>query len=70
MPTVLNEVTSSVPECMREFLFLQAGNLEKNPSKGIRFKVLYPHDLPPLAGLYTKIPFQSPEGYSRATGSI
>ena len=42
--------------------------------KGIRFIVLYPpkcsHDLPPLAGLYTRIPFQSPEGYFRAVGSI
>ena len=41
--------------------------------KGIRFIVLYPpkcsHDLPPLAGLYTRKPFQSPEGYSRAVGS-
>ena len=43
-------------------------------SKGIRFIDLYPpkcsHDLPPLAGLYTRKPFQSPEGYSRAAGSI
>ena len=42
--------------------------------KGIRFRVLYPpvrsHDLPPLAGLCTRKPFQSPGGYSRATGSI
>ena len=42
--------------------------------KGIRFLVLYPpkrsHDLPPLAGLYTQKPFQPPEGYSRAVGSI
>ena len=43
-------------------------------NKGIRFIVLYPprcsHDLPPLAGLYTRKPFQSPEGYSKAAGSI
>ena len=36
--------------------------------------VLYPpkrsHDLPPLACLYTRKPFQSPGGSSRATGSI
>ena len=36
--------------------------------KGIRFIVLYPpkcsHDLSPQAGLYTRKPFQSPEGYS------
>ena len=42
--------------------------------KGIWFIVLYPpkcsHDLPPLAGLYTRKPFKSPGGYSRATGSI
>ena len=42
--------------------------------KGIQFIVLYPpkrlHDLPPLAGQYTRKPFQSPGGYSRATGSI
>ena len=42
--------------------------------KGFRFIVLYPpkrsQDLPPLAGLYTRKPFQSPGGYSRATGSI
>ena len=42
--------------------------------KGIWFIVLYPpkhlHDLPPLAGLYTRKPFQSPGGYSRANGSI
>ena len=42
--------------------------------KGIGFLVLYPpkcsHNLPPLAGLYTRKPFQSPGGYSRATGSI
>ena len=42
--------------------------------KGIQFIVMYPpkhsHNLPPLAGLYTWIPFQSPWGYSRATGSI
>ena len=42
--------------------------------KGIRFIVLYPpkcsHDLPPLVGLYTRKPFQSPRGYSRAAGSI
>ena len=46
----------------------------KGKGKGIRFTVLYPpkcsHDLPPLAGLYTRTPFQSPEGYSRAVGSI
>ena len=46
----------------------------KGKGKGIRFIVLYPpkcsHDLPPLAGLYTRKPFQSPGGYSRATGSI
>ena len=38
------------------------------------FIVLYPpkrsHDLPPLAGLYTRKPFQSPGGYFRAVGSI
>ena len=32
--------------------------------KGIRFIVLYPpkrsHNLPPLAGMYTRKPFQSP----------
>ena len=42
--------------------------------KGIWFIALYPpkrsHDLPPLAGLYTRKPFQSPGGYSRATGII
>ena len=42
--------------------------------KGIRYIVLYPpkcsHDLPPLAGLYTREPFQFPEEYSRAAGSI
>ena len=46
----------------------------KGKGKGIQFRVLYPpkrsHDLPPLAGLYTRKPFQSPGGYSRATGSI
>ena len=45
-----------------------------NKGKGIWFIVLYQpkcsHDLPPLAGLYTRKPFQSPGGYSRATGSI
>ena len=45
-----------------------------NCLKGIQFIVLYPpkcsHDLPPLAGLYTQKPFQSPEGYSRAASSI
>ena len=43
-------------------------------NKGVRFIVLYPpkcsHDLPPLAGLYIQTPFQSPEGYFRAAGSI
>ena len=42
--------------------------------KGIRFIDLYlpkrSHDLPPLAGLYTQKPFQSPGGYSRVVGSI
>ena len=42
-------------------------------SKCIQFIVLYPpkrsHDLPPLAGLYTRKPFQSPEGYSRAAAA-
>ena len=42
--------------------------------KCIRFIVLYPpkcsHDIPSLAGLYTRTPFQSPAGYSRAVGSI
>ena len=46
----------------------------KVKGKGSRFIVLYPpwrsHDLPLLAGLYTRKPFQSPGGYSRATGSI
>ena len=46
----------------------------KGKDKGIRFIVLYPpkrsHDLLPLAGLYTRKPFQSPGGYSRTTGSI
>ena len=36
-------------------------------SKGIRFIVLYPpkcsHDLPPIASLYARKPFQSPGGY-------
>ena len=35
---------------------------------------LYPpkcsHDLPSLAGLYTRKPFQSPKRYARAAGSI
>ena len=46
----------------------------KGNGKGIRFIVLYPpkrsHDLPPLAGMYTRKPIQSPGGYSRATGCI
>ena len=41
---------------------------DNNKGKGIRFIVLYPpkcsHNLPPLAGLYTRKPFQSPGGYS------
>ena len=41
--------------------------------KGIQFIVLYPpkhsHNLLPLAGLYTRTPFQSPGGYSRAVSS-
>ena len=48
--------------------------LVKLDQVGIRFIVLYPpkcsHDLPPLAGLYTRKPFQSPGGYSRAASSI
>ena len=46
----------------------------KGKGKGMRFIDLYPlkcpHNLPPLAGLYTRKPFQSPGGYSRAAGSI
>ena len=42
--------------------------------KGIRFIALYPpkcsHDLPSLASLYTGRPFQSPERYFRAAGSM
>ena len=47
-------------------------NIERG--KGIRFIALCPlkcsHDLPSQAGLYTRKPFQSPERYSRAAGSI
>ena len=50
------------------------GELSNEKVKGIWFIVLYPpkrsHNLPPLAGMYTRKPFQSPGGYSRATGSI
>ena len=28
------------------------------------------HNLPSLAGLYTRKPFQYPEGYSRVAGSL
>ena len=46
----------------------------QSKGKGIRFIVLYPpkhsHDLPPQQALHTRKQFQSPRGYSRATGSI
>ena len=31
---------------------------------------MFPHNLPSIAGLYTRKPFQSPEGNSRAAGCI
>ena len=46
----------------------------KGKGKSIRFIVLYPpkcsRDIPPRAGLYTRKPFQSPGGNTRAVGSI
>ena len=46
----------------------------KVKGRGNQFIVLYlpkcSHDLHPLIGLYTRKPFQSPKGYSRAAGSI
>ena len=53
---------------------LCCGRVPRIKVEGIQFIVLYPqkhsHDLPRLAGLYTRKSFQYPEGYSRATGSI
>ena len=53
---------------------LPIGGVSSSRGVLVKFIVLCPpkcsHDLPSLAGLYTRKPFQSPEGYSRAAGSI
>ena len=57
MYILLFSLTRSINAIIAIHLFVCKG-------KGIRFIVLYPpkrsHDLPSLAGLYTRKPFQSP----------
>ena len=69
---LLNNYLSQTESLISQTLLLN--NKGKEKVKGIWFIVLYSpkrsHDLPPLVGLYTRKPFQSPEGYYRAVGSI
>ena len=74
---VLNDFQKSLHSCALDEISLSIGrvNLKEHLKvKVFPFIVLYPpncsQDLPPLAGLYTWKPFQSPGGYSRAAGSI